>query len=40
MSKEEFETPQEMTINLDCSKEGQIGDENLDIDDDLEDIDF
>lgn len=40
VSKEEFETPQEMTINLDCSKEGQIGDENLDIDDDLEDIDF
>ncbi len=40
VSKEEFETPQEMTINLDCSKEGQIGDGSLDIDDDLEDIDF
>lgn len=38
VSKEAFEVPDEMSIDLDCSQ--QQKDENIDTDDDLDDLDF
>ena len=38
VSKEAFEVPEEMSIDLDCSQ--QQKDENIDTDDDLDDLDF
>ncbi|MEW2920717.1 transglycosylase domain-containing protein [Muricauda sp. ANG21] len=40
VSKDAFEAPEEMSINIDCSKETQEEEQNLDTEDDLEDIDF
>ena len=38
VSKDAFEVPEEMSINLDCSQ--QQKDENIDTEDDLDDLDF
>ncbi|MBO0320919.1 penicillin-binding protein [Muricauda sp. CAU 1633] len=40
VSKDAFEEPEEMTINVDCSKQAQEEEDDLDTEDDLEDIDF
>jgi len=40
VSKEEFEAPEDMTINVDCSKEAQESQDDLDTEDDLDDLDF
>jgi penicillin-binding protein 1A len=40
VSKEEFIRPEKMTINLDCSKLEQAVDEENDLENDLDDIDF
>jgi penicillin-binding protein 1A len=40
VSKDAFEEPEEMTINIDCSKQTQEEEDDLDTEDDLEDIDF
>ncbi len=40
VSKDAFEEPEEMSINIDCSKEAQEEENDLDTEDDLEDIDF
>ncbi len=38
VSKDEFEAPEEMTINIDCSKQQE--EEKIDTEDDLDDLDF
>ncbi|MEE1961676.1 transglycosylase domain-containing protein [Allomuricauda taeanensis] len=40
VSKDAFEVPEEMSINIDCSKESQDNQDDLDTDDDLDDLDF
>lgn len=40
ISKEEFEAPQNMSINLDCSKAEQAVEKENDLDNDLDDLDF
>jgi penicillin-binding protein 1A len=40
VSKEEFEAPEDMTINVDCSKDAQESQDDLDTEDDLDDLDF
>ncbi|NNJ87861.1 MAG: penicillin-binding protein [Eudoraea sp.] len=40
VSKEEFTAPEEMSINLDCSKLEQAVEKDNDLDDDLDDLDF
>lgn len=40
VSKEAFEEPEEMSINVDCSKQAQEEQDDLDTEDDLDDIDF
>ena len=40
VSKEEFIKPEKMTINLDCSKLEQAVEEENDLENDLDDIDF
>jgi len=40
VSKDAFDEPEEMSINLDCSKQTQEEQGDLDTEDDLEDIDF
>ena len=40
ISKEDFEKPEEMSIELDCSKFAQETEEDNDIEEDLEDLDF
>ncbi|WP_318343228.1 penicillin-binding protein 1A [Flagellimonas baculiformis] len=40
VSKDAFEAPEEMSINIDCTKESQDNQDDLDTDDDLDDLDF
>jgi penicillin-binding protein 1A len=40
ISKDAFEEPEEMSINVDCTKQAQEEQDDLDTEDDLEDIDF
>jgi penicillin-binding protein 1A len=40
ISTEDFEAPEEMTIRLDCSKPLEEEEENQELEDDLEDLDF
>lgn len=40
VSKEAFEAPEEMAINLDCTKQATDTEDDLDTDDDLDDLDF
>lgn len=40
VSKDAFEAPEEMSINLDCSKQATDTEDDLDTDDDLDDLDF
>ena len=41
ISKEAFEEPEEMSINIDCSKEQEDEEqEKIDTEDDLDDLDF
>ncbi|RIV72838.1 penicillin-binding protein 1A [Flagellimonas aequoris] len=40
VSKDAFEEPEEMSINLDCSKQAQEEQDDLDIEDDLDGLDF
>jgi len=40
ISKDAFEEPEEMSINVDCTKQTQEEQDDLDTEDDLEDIDF
>ncbi len=40
VSKEEFEAPEEMSINIDCSKEQEEEENKIDTEDDLDDFDF
>ncbi|MER3375887.1 MAG: transglycosylase domain-containing protein [Allomuricauda sp.] len=40
VSKDAFEEPEEMSINVDCAKQAQEEQDDLDTEDDLDDIDF
>ncbi len=40
VSTDAFEAPEEMSINIDCSKEAQQNDDDLDTEDDLDGLDF
>ncbi|AEM70466.1 Peptidoglycan glycosyltransferase [Allomuricauda ruestringensis DSM 13258] len=40
VSKDAFEAPEEMSINIDCSKQQQEEEEDIDTGDDLDDLDF
>lgn len=40
VSKDAFEVPEEMSINIDCTKQAEENQDDLDTDDDLNDLDF
>jgi penicillin-binding protein 1A len=40
VSTDAFEVPEEMSINVDCSKEAQQNEDDLDTEDDLDGLDF
>ena len=40
VSKEEFEAPEELSINIDCTKQQDEEEDLIDTEDDLDDLDF